>query len=180
MKKTIYTILIALILSSCGIAKKVTKESTSNVTKTEKVEKTKDSTSVTEISRGINENISLSLRTNNKVVDSILKSRLKGFTSSKKSGGNSYSAKFDEEGMMLNIEALIEQSINERKSTNKDTKSEVNFTSEIDSYFSQKIDKIPWWFWAIVVLYFLPKILNGINTITNPVLTILKSIKNVK
>jgi hypothetical protein len=181
MRKILSIILMAAMLSSCGSLKRVTKSDVKTTTKeTEKTEKVSDSSRIVEISRGIKDNVSLSLRTNNKIVDSIIKSRLKDFSAGKTSGSNSYSAFFDYDKMSLDLESIIGETKNEEISTNKDEKTETSFTSEMDSYFTDKMTKIPFWIWIAIGLYFLPKILAGVSAIINPVGSVLSKISNLK
>jgi Fe2+ transport system protein B len=174
--KRISILIILALFCSCRSVKSV-KEKTTDTKTTEKTDIRRDSSNIKEISKGINDNISLSLRTNNKVVDSILKSRLKGFMTSKKSGDNSYSAKFDYDNMILDIEAIIAQSSKEKITTDSDTKTEKSFEQTTDEYISKKIKSIPIWVFILIGLYFLPKILAGVNSIINPIQTIITKIR---
>ena len=115
MKKTILILLVA-VFASCNTAKKVT-ENTKNTTTIEKSSLSADSINVTVISEQIDDAFLLPLKTHNKKIDSLLKATLKGFTATKKSGNNSYSAKFDYDKMALIIESKIGASVNKNTST---------------------------------------------------------------
>lgn len=144
----------------------------------DKKETTKDSVNVTKISEKIDEKVSLSLRTNNKVVDSIIRTRLKGFVTSKQSGGNSYAAKFDYDKMVLEIKAAVAESVNTQTDVVTDTTSEKSFTEQTDEYFSKKIRSIPIWVYILLGLYFLPKILAGVHALINPVQGLISRFRN--
>lgn len=163
---------MALAFTSCRSVK-TTSEKNKTTAIVEKLEVKKDSTNITKISEEIKENVSLSLRTNNKVVDSIIKQRLKGFATTKTSGGNSYAAKFDYDKMVLDISAVVAESINETSTTDTSKESEKSFTEQTDEYFSKKISAIPFWIYILVALYFLPKIIAGVTAIINPLQTVI-------
>lgn len=179
MKNIIFLLSIILILGSCRTVKTVSDKSKVSES-VETKETKKDSTNITKISEQIKENVSLSLRTNNKVVDSIIRQRLKGFQSSKKSGGNSYSAKFNYDKMVLDIKAEVAESISSNLTTNSEATSTKTFEEKTDEYFSKKISRMPFYVWILLGLYFLPKILAGITAIINPVQTLIGRISTIK
>ena len=172
-------IFILFILFSCRSVKSASEKSTvSELTAITEI--TKDSTKVTKISEAIADDFAFSLRTNNKELDSIIKQRLKGFSTSKQSGNNSYSASFDYEKMALIVKGIVGPSIESETSTNSDAKSEKSFSQQTDEYFSKKIKSIPIWIYILVGLYFLPKIIAGITAILNPMQTLIGKAANLE
>jgi Fe2+ transport system protein B len=173
MKKILIIIACVSFFTSCRSVKTSTEKS-KETTAVEKTDKASDSTNITKISEKIDETVSVSLRTNNKVVDSILRNRLKGFQTSKRSGGNSYAAKFNYDELSLEIDAIVAESMKELIASNTSTESEKSFSEKTDEYFSKKIRSIPIWVYILLGLYFLPKILAGVHAILNPVQTLIK------
>ena len=173
--KKIILILTLVIFTSCASTKKSTYKS--DKTHTEFSEVNRDSTNVKEISKAINDNVSVSLRTNNKVVDSIIKQRLKGFVSSKTSGSNSYSAKFDYDKMVLDIASIIGETENNTTNTTLDTKTEKTVSETTDEYIKEVKKRIPFWIYIVAVIWFLPNILEKIQMIINPLSILLRGFK---
>ena len=138
---------------SCRSVKTVS-ETNKETKTTEKKEIKKDSVNLTSVNKAIKDNISVSLRTNNKVVDSIIKQRLKGFISKKTSGSNSYEASFDYDKMVLDIATLIGETKDTNTETNTEQTTEKTFEEKTDEYISKKIRAIPWWFYALVIFWF--------------------------
>tara|TARA_R110000782_G_scaffold133638_1_gene225996 strand:- start:664 stop:1191 length:528 start_codon:yes stop_codon:yes gene_type:complete len=174
MKKTIL-ILTLVIFTSCGSTKKSIFKS--DKTQTEFKEVNRDSTNVKEISKAINDNVSVSLRTNNKVVDSIIKQRLKGFVSRKTSGSNSYSAKFDYDKMVLDIASIIGETENNTTNTTLDSKTEKTVSETTDEYIKEVKKRIPFWIYIVAIIWFLPNILDKIQMIINPLSILLRGFK---
>lgn len=167
MKKTIIIILLVLLFSACGTFKSA-KETSSQIKQTEKREIKQDSLNLTTINKTIDDQVVVSLRTNNAVVDSIIRERLKGFSSQKTSGSNSYKATFDYEKMMLHIATLVGETKNTQTATHKEQTQENTFEKQTDAYISRKVKAIPWWFWLLVVFWFLPQITERISLVLNP------------
>lgn len=178
MKKIILLFICVISLASCRSVKRVTEKSSASKA-VEKTETVKDSTNVTKISEAISDDVAVSLRTNNKQLDSIIKERLKGFSTSKQSGNNSYSASFDYDKMALIVKGIVGASIESNTATNNDTKTEKSFTAQTDEYFSEKIKRIPIWVYILIGLYFLPKILAGVTAVINPVQSIIVKAANL-
>lgn len=173
MKKLIILLLCVVSFASCRSVKR-TAEKTTTTSAVEKTDTKTDSVNVTKISEEIDEKVSLSLRTNNKVVDSILRTRLKGFETAKKSGGNSFAARFDYDKIALIVDAAVAESINTKTDVVKDTTSEKSFTEQTDEYISKKIRSIPIWVYIVLGLYFLPNIIAKVQGIINPVQTLFR------
>lgn len=173
MKKLIILLLFFVAFTSCRSVKRTTEKNTAT-TAVEKTDTSKDSVTVTKISEKIDESVSLSLRTNNKIVDSIIRSRLKGFQTAKKSGGNAFSASFDYDKLALEIKAAVAESVQSKTDVNTDTSFEKSFTEKTDEYISKKIRSIPVWVYILLGLYFLPKIILGVQSVLNPVQALIK------
>lgn len=171
MKK--YIIIISFFLF-CSCASKKTHFLKNEKTISEAVTTKKDSIKTKEVSRKIEDNFSVSLRTNNKLVDSILKERLKGFVSKKTSGTNSYSAKFNYDKMVLDIATLVGETQNTNTETSTDILSEKTISETTDEYIKEVKKRIPFWVYIIAIIYFLPSIIEKIQFIINPLYGILK------
>lgn len=181
MKKLILLLLISS-LHSCTTFKKATEQKTETTTSDILRSSTKiDSTTLTEINRGIKDNFAVSLRTNNKSLDSLLELKFEGFNSVKTSGSNSFSTRFNKEDFTLGFEAIVGETKNIESKTEKDQNTEQTFTSEVDSYFSEKISKLPFWVYIVAVIFFAPRILAGVSSILNPAMGLINTItKNIK
>lgn len=160
MKNLFYIILIALCTSCLGTKKVV--ENTTAKKEMQKKEVKKDSSNVVEKNQEISDQISLSLRTNNKKVDSIIRQRLKGFNSSKKSGSNRYNAVFDYEKMALNIAAVIGATQNQTITTDSNTNTEKSFEERTNEYIKKRITTMPWYLWVVIYFFFLDGKIVGI------------------
>ncbi len=128
----------------------------------------KDSLKVVDRSLAINDKILLSLKTNDKKIDGLIRLRLKGFNTQKTSGKNRYSAKFDYDKLAFSIATII----GETKSTNVETKNERNTkedTKQSDyEYFYTRIKVVPWWLWGLIAFWLLPQIIDRIRFFVNP------------
>lgn len=168
-----------ILFNSCLGSKKLSEAS--EETKSEIVENTsRDSVNVKEISKEINDELSLSLRTNNKVVDSIVANRLKGLNLNKTSGGNSYQAKFDYEGMALILKAVVGETQNQSVQVESESEKETTMETRIDNYIKEKITAMPWYLWAGIILLFLPNLIKIVMTIVNPVMGLVQVVKNAQ
>lgn len=174
--KNILILFILLTFSSCLGTKKTT-ERNKELVKTEISNSVKDSVSIKEVSKAINDNVAVSLRTNNKVVDSIIKERLKGFVSRKTSGSNSYSAKFDYDRMVLDIASIIGETSSNTTNTSLNTKTQKTVSETTDEYIKEIKNRIPWWIYVVALIYFLPKLIEGVNTVANPISLLFKKFK---
>ena len=154
MFKWCFLFTVLFLMGSCVGSKRLVESS--NVKEvSSKIEFKKDSSSFVERNKEIKDNISLSLRTNNKKVDSIIRQRLKGFNSSKKSGTNRYNAVFDYEKMALNIAAVIGATQNEVTEYSSELEKETSVDEKVDSYVKTKISVVPWYVWVLLYFFFL-------------------------
>lgn len=169
--KSLVFIIIAiffLLLNSC-LGSKKTSEISSVIKERIEIEKLKDSIkTIIEKSKEIKETNApidkenfVSFKTADSLTNQRINDALRGFYFSEKSGGNSYSAKYDEATMQLIFKAFIAQTENNSKessidtntSTNTDTKSEKSFEEQTDEYIYKKITKMPWWGWVIIAWF---------------------------
>ncbi len=168
-----YIMLLSFFLVGCIGQKKVVKEAHSIETEKETTVKI-DSSKVVDRSLAINDKILLSLKTNDKKIDSLIRLRLKGFATQKRSGKNRYSAKFDYDKLALSIASVIGEtkSVNTEKNTEKDTKED---TKQSDyEYFYTRIKVVPWWLWGIISFFLLPKIIDNILYFVSPFKSLFK------
>ncbi len=168
---------LLVLLTSCVGQKKVLKSNHDKET-VEKIIVKKDSAKLIDRSLAINDRFLLSLKTNNKSIDSVIRTRLKDFSASKKSGKNFYTAKFDYDKLALSIIAKMDETktIQTEKNTEKDIKKD---TKQTDSdYFYNKIKVVPWWLWALVAFWLLPQIVDRLRMFLTPISYISKKIKS--
>lgn len=171
--KNIFILIIAFFLIGCLGQKKVA-EKTTNTKQTQVTTVTKDSSKVVEKNKEIVDELKVSLKTNNKQVDSIIRERLRGFKTSKVSGSNKYKAQFDYEELALNIHALIGETQNQTTTTSNNTDTEKTFEQRTDEYIYKKITSIPWYLWVAVAFWFAPQIISRIQMIVNPLSVFIK------
>lgn len=171
--KILYIILIAFLLVGCLGQKKVV-EKNHDVKQTEITTVKKDSSNVVETNKEIVDELKVSLKTNNKQVDSIIRERLKGFKTSKISGSNSYKAEFDYDELALSMYALVGETQNQTTATTTNTDIEKTFEERTDEYIFKKVTAIPWWLIAIAVFWFAPQIISRVQMIVNPLSAFIK------
>lgn len=178
--KRIFLICLTSLLFSCAGTHKVT-EKTSTTNSKENTEIVKDSTLNSEINKKIDDAVNLIVtRSNtsdaefNKAVDRAVDDILSKLNMTKQSGDNSYSLMYDK----VKRELLLQMQVGETKSTsqtvNKSEKIEKSFEQVTDEYFSKKINMIPWWVWVAGAIWFLPKIIERVMLIVNPIRAMIK------
>ncbi len=168
-----WSILLTFLLIGCVGQKKVVKEAHRVESEKETTIK-KDSSKVVDRSLAINDKIQLSLKTNDKKIDSLIRLRLKGFSTQKKSGKNYYTAKFDYEKLALILATVVGETknINTETNTEKDTKEDIKQSDY--EYFYAKIKVVPWWLWVLVAFFLLPKIIDNILYFVSPFKSLFK------
>lgn len=178
-QKSLIFIIIAilfLLFSSCLGSKKTT-EKTSN-TKIENSSKTeKDSSVVKEKNNAIEDRITINVpKTDNKELMEMFNNAMRQLNTSKTSGTNSYTSVFDEELMKWIIEFKIGETIN--KDTNVNNNSETKNSEKIitEETFKKTVSQIPWWGWAILIIWLLPSIIEKIMFFINPIKSIITKI----
>ncbi len=118
---------LLIFLSSC-VSKKITTESVQKKSRFEKV--VKDSAIIVRVSEPIRDTIVINMKTNNKVVDSIVDSKLKYLTAVRSSGTNRVKIVYDTIYKTVKIETQVQGSSNEKVTTQSDTTKENNTKSE--------------------------------------------------
>jgi len=135
-----------LFFISCSTLKK-TKEST--LKQTEIVKESKDSTSTTETSKAIKDNITINVpKADNTEVQIMLDDILRRLNTSKSSGDNSYKFYYDEKLRQLQAEFQVAETENKTTDTNKEKESEKTFEQNVEEY-RKKIVQSPW-AWLII------------------------------
>jgi len=152
--KTCILIFIVFLFSSCMATKKTHSDST---TTTEKVDKTKDSSKITETSKAIKDNIVINVPQNdNEEVMEMFNQMMRQLNTSKTSGDNSYKLYYDEKLQQLRAEFEVGETQSTDSSTNSDTISEKSFDSEVNDYIKKIV--IPWWAYIIAFVFVWPYI----------------------
>jgi hypothetical protein len=150
MKKLIY-LLIIISLTSCLATKKISNKS--HIEK-ENTEVNKDSTSIKETNKAIDDKAEIKVKESdtgdrdfdlavNKAVTDILSS----INFQKTSGDNSYKMWYDMKNHMMRLEAKIGETTNSDTSTNSDSKSEKTFEDSLNEYVKKVV--VPWWLYVI-------------------------------
>lgn len=168
-----------IMLSSCA-GKKVISEEKESIKVEKTSSSTKDTASKVEVSKKIDNEYTIPLRTSDSLVNLRIREALKNYSAGTKSGGNSFSIKFDEESLMLKIQAIVDESKKEELVVISDSKE----TEAIEVVSEKNVKKvlkiIPWWIYAIVVWMLRKQIFSTISTFYPPLklLNIYKRIMN--
>jgi len=144
-----------LAFTSCATLKK---DSESETTTTSLTEKKKDSVKITETSGAIKDQIIVNVpASDNAEVMRLFNEMMGKMNTSKSSGSNSYSSRYDEANKQWVIDFLVAQTKNEATTVKEDSKTEETFEQKIDKYVKQIV--IPWWIYAIVIFIFAKQII---------------------
>lgn len=160
---------------SCTALKKVTSKN-ATTTKTEKVNKAFDSSLVKEVNKKIDDVIVTPVQSSgdpayDKRIDEILsKLNIK-----KNSGSNNYNLYYDKLKREIIAELEVGETADQTTNTNSTETKEKTVEERIDEYI--KKTKIPFLFWAVLIIWFLPQILKRLQLISNPIYSFLKNIK---
>lgn len=167
MKKLLIILCVFISFSSCSVFKE-TKKNTSTTQK-ETSSSVKDSISNKETSLPINDRVVINVpKTDNEELKEMFKLFAQQFNTSKSSGSNSYTSRYDEEKNQVIIDFVVAATEKLQTISNKETTSEKSFEQQTDEYIEKKIKRIPWWVWALTAFWFLPSILQRLNLILNP------------
>lgn len=161
MKKEVFKIgiiafafLLLLLFSSCGTQKKI---QTTEKTTTSKVETSTDKNNKVETSEEIKDRIIVNVpESSNEATMKMVDAVLKQLNTSKVSGNNSYASKYNEETRQLVIDYIVGETQNKTNETVSNTKTELTFDQQVDSYIKKKV--IPWWMYAIAIFLLWPHI----------------------
>lgn len=151
MKLKIFIVLVSIFtLLSCASKKKIiiTEKATIETVQTVK----KDSVLIIEKSLPIKDTLLISLRTNNKKIDSLLNNKLQDFKASKNSGTNKFTVSYDKGKKAIKITASVKGSSNKSLSKNTETTSEktVNKSQKKEVKIKKSIG-FNWW-WILILL----------------------------
>ncbi|MGV3695490.1 hypothetical protein [Flavobacterium sp.] len=175
MKNIIY-ILIAICFSSCLGTKEISKTDT-NTKQSDKTEINNDKKSEVNTNQAIDDKFNIPVRSNDEAVNEAIRKAFRDFGYNKQSGSNSTNMTFDPDLMAFKIANYIGETQNKTDTSTSDTKIEKSFEQITDEYLSKKMKLIPWWVYVIVGLYFLPKIIEGVTAIVNPVSSLVVKLK---
>ncbi|TDQ22746.1 hypothetical protein [Tenacibaculum caenipelagi] len=116
--------------------------------------KAKDSIYLKVTSLPIEDTFFIGLKTNNKVVDSIINLKLSGFSTSKSSGKNKYSAKYDSIKKGFEISTTVQGSSDTEKHTNTNTikNTESKESKDKSSEIVKGVGFNWWWFVFCLVI----------------------------
>lgn len=151
MKKLLIILFALFCITGCGSLKKhFSTNTTDNIEKTNKSEKTN-------VSEPIKDKLVINVpKSDNEATNKLLENVLQQLNTSKTSGSNSYRSTYDAETRQLVIDFIVAQS----KIQETNVTSEKSLEQRTDEYIERKIKRIPWWIYALVGLYFLPKIID--------------------
>lgn len=149
------SLIIGLVVVGCSFFScKSTKKATEKSSKkefTHFINSKKDSVFTLAKSKEILDTTFISFKTNNKQVDSVVKTKLKNFETSKKSGNNAYKIKYNEKKQGL--EVFIKTGKSEEKTTKKiaDKKEDKQVVVEEKKETKKVKKRLPFWFWILVL-----------------------------
>jgi len=195
MKKIILFAIAFFILffTSCSVfnlgkKKQEQKERTTKTTELSEVKK--DSSNIKNVNVSetkketlpIDKRSSISLQTADSIANKRINEALRNFKITDRSGGNSFSAKYDEATMRLIFDAYIEGTKSIEKETNTDQLINTNTESKTDKTFEEEVSEkskkvikmIPLWIWVVVGVWFFPQILSRLKTVFNPLSKLFK------
>lgn len=176
--RTFKTILLVLVLTTIGCAGTKTSSEKNSVTKeSDKTEINNDKKSETNVNKAIDDRFNINVKTDNEAVNEAIKKAFRDFGYNKQSGSNSTQMTFDPDLMAFKIANYIGQTQDKSESSVSDTKIEKSFEEKTDEYFSKKISQMPWWLWLIAAIYFLPKLIECVSVIMNPLSGLLEKFK---
>ncbi len=172
-------IVVFMLLTSCYTTRKHTEHlAIKHKARLEKV--SRDSIATTLVNRSINDRFTLSLKTNDKKVDSIIRKKLAGFVGEKTSGKNSYKASFDAKKLALDIAAKIGQTREKTTTVKTKDSSRTNTEHAVIKTAKTVIRRIPWWFYLLFGVWFFPTISEKLSFYTQAIQKFLVYIKNKK
>ena len=166
MKKILFFI-ICMSFSSClGVKKFVEKKSVSKLT--EKTEISTDSVATKEVTREINNEYTIPLKSTDSLVNNRIREALQNFQAGAKSGGNSTRIIFDANALALKIASFVGETQNTNTATNNETKIEKTDEERIVEISKKVYKMIPWWIWVVVIVWFLPVIIDRLSFLIGP------------
>lgn len=155
MKKLIFISAVSMLLFSGCLSSKKISEKTTTTKEIEKIEVKTDSVSSKEINQEIRDRIVINVpETDNEEVLKMFDMLLMQMNTSKSSGSNSYSSRYDKDTRQLVIDFIVAQTENTKTSVSSDVNTEKSFERNTDEYIYKKITTIPWWGWALLAYFF--------------------------
>lgn len=174
--RLVVILIVCSFLGSC-LGAKSTSEKNSTTKQSDKTEISSDKKSETNTNKAIDDKFNIPLRSNDENVNKAIREAFRDFGYNKQSGSNATQMIFDPDAMAFKIANYIGQTQDKTETSSKDTKIEKSFEQTTDEYFSKKIALIPWWVYVIAVLYFVPKLIDGVSAIYNPLAVVVSKIK---
>jgi len=156
--KTMIMIIIALLmLSTTSCASK--KETSSTTTSTELNDTSKESSEKTEISGEINDRVVINVpKTDNKELMELFNQMMSKMNTSKSSGSNSYTSRWDAELMQWIVDFTVAQTENKETASKEETTTVLTFDQQMDTYIKKQ--KIPFWVYVVGVVLVFPYVLS--------------------
>lgn len=165
-------IAFALMCTGCMGSKKVFNSKTES-RKSDSSSVKSDSVKLTKINRAIDDEFTVKVAqssSNNKSLDSLVNAKvdeiLRQINTTKQSGGNSYKLYYDDVLRAVRAEFKLAETKDENLSTNKETATSSNEVLTTDQQVERVIYALPWWVWAIVAFFALPKIIDVFTKLT--------------
>jgi hypothetical protein len=171
----VYIFLVISLVSCLGTKKIAEKKSVTKIENSAKKES--DSSSVIEKNNAISDRIEINLpKTDNDDLLKLFNAAMSQLNTSKSSGSNSYTSRYDAELMKWIIDFKIGETAN--KQTDVKNNSENNSFKEItiEETFKKVISKIPWWAYVVAFIWFLPTIIQKVMFFISPVKSIITKI----
>ena len=166
MKKLILFI-ICISFSSClGVKKLIEKKNVSKTT--EKTEIVSDSVATKEVSKAINNEYTIPLKSTDSLVNNRIREALQNFQAGAKRGGNSTRIVFDADALAFKIASIVGETQSTNTATNNETKIEKTDEERIVEISKKVYKMIPWWIWVVAIVWFLPQIISRLQLLLNP------------
>lgn len=147
--KLILLVFSFLLLAACASKKKIVK--VNKVDKKSNIIIKNDSVFKQNKTLAIKDTLFISLKTNNKITDSIVTLKLQHFHTSKKSGNNSYSATFDTIKKGLKITSFVKSTTNSITVKSKETtKKKETKSLQVESREQTRYFPFSWW-WILIL-----------------------------
>lgn len=148
--KLILLVFSFLLLAACASKKKIVK--VNKVDKKSNIIIKNDSVFKQNKTLAIKDTLFISLKTNNKITDSIVTLKMQNFHTSKKSGNNSYSATFDTIKKGLKITSFIKGTTNSITVKSKETTKKKE-TKSLQVESREQTRNFPFSWWWILILF---------------------------
>jgi len=168
-------ILLTGCLGSKSVKERFEKSNSAEITKVEKDSLNDVKTSV---NKEIKDNLVIDVgNSGSKECDDKIDEILKRLNTSKTSGSNSYSSRYNEDTRQILIDFIVAQTKDKETTTsvNKEFESEKTFEQETSEKTKKVIKMLPWWVWIIVAFLLRKQIISVIAVFYPPI----KGIKTI-